>query len=197
MSLDRAKEILAGTLSAHRYQHTLNVADLCQQMAVSYGIDREKAYVAGLLHDCAKHMSGEELVAVCRENDYEPDDIQLKAVQLLHSYAGAFVARAIFGVEDEYILNSISNHTCGRPDMSNLEMLVFCADYCEVGRLFEDAAVTREILGRSLTEATLHVLKNVIEYNKAKGVIIHPASILARDYYEKLLGKSIGGKEVE
>lgn len=194
MTFDQAKDILVERLSAHRYQHSLNVADLCRQLAGRYGIHVDKAYTAGLLHDCAKAMSDQELIKVCRDNGYEPDDIQIKATQLLHSIAGAFVAKEEFGEEDEDILNSITNHTCGRPNMSNLEMLVFCADYCEVGRIHSDAVVAREMLGKSLEETTLHVLENVITFNEQRGVTVHPASLITRDFYKGLLEGSTEGK---
>lgn len=193
VTISEAKDILVNRLSAHRYQHSLNVADLCKELAPVYGIDPDKAYTAGLLHDCAKTLSDEELVQVCRDNGYEPDDIQLKATQLLHSISGAFVARELFGEEDEDILNSITNHTCGRPNMSKLEMLVFSADYCEVGRTHGDAVVARQMLGESLERTVLHVLDNVIQFNEARGVIVHPASLITKDFYKELLESSMEG----
>mgnify|MGYP000164056494 CR=1 FL=1 len=37
-----------------RYRHTLGVADTSACLAMRYGVDMQKAYIAGLLHDCAK-----------------------------------------------------------------------------------------------------------------------------------------------
>ena len=40
-----------------RYRHTLGVADTSACLAMRYGVDMQKAYIAGLLHDCAKCVS--------------------------------------------------------------------------------------------------------------------------------------------
>ena len=37
-----------------RYQHTLGVANTSACLAMCHGADMNKAYIAGLLHDCAK-----------------------------------------------------------------------------------------------------------------------------------------------
>ena len=40
-------------LDRDRYQHTLGVAYTAACLAMRYGEDLDKAYTAGLLHDCA------------------------------------------------------------------------------------------------------------------------------------------------
>ncbi|MBR2902930.1 MAG: bis(5'-nucleosyl)-tetraphosphatase (symmetrical) YqeK [Clostridia bacterium] len=197
MSYQEAKVRLSETLPPKRFTHSLNVMELCGQLAPRYGIDRDKALTAGLLHDCAKYIDGEQMVAICIDRGYQPDAIQMQATHLLHPIVGSFIAREEFGVEDEDILNAIANHTCGRPGMSDLELLVFSADYCEVGRTHGDAVVAREVLGRNLQRAALHILDNVIRYNQAKGVTVHPASIKTKKYYSELVNSNVKGNEVK
>ena len=43
-------------LDAARYAHTLGVEKTAREMAEKFGVDEEKAALAGLLHDCAKCM---------------------------------------------------------------------------------------------------------------------------------------------
>ena len=43
-----------------RYHHTLGVMFTAASMAMVWGEDLEKARVAGLLHDCAKCIPGED-----------------------------------------------------------------------------------------------------------------------------------------
>lgn len=38
-----------------RYQHSKRVADTAKKLAENFGINTEKAYYAGLIHDCAKY----------------------------------------------------------------------------------------------------------------------------------------------
>lgn len=193
MSYGEAQTRLRETLSPKRFTHSLNVMELCGQLAPKYGIDRDKALTAGLLHDSAKYMDADQMMAVCIDHGYQPDDIQLRAKHLLHPIVGSYIAREEYGVEDEDILNAIANHTCGRPGMSDLELLVFSADYCEVGRTHGDAPAARELLGRDLQQAALHILDNVIRYNQDKGVEVHPASIETRKYYSELTDSKLKG----
>ena len=50
------KKELEHDLDSKRYEHTLGVAYTAACLAMRYGYDMEKAYITGLLHDCAKCM---------------------------------------------------------------------------------------------------------------------------------------------
>ena len=51
-----------------RFRHTIGVADTAACLASRYGIDMQKAYISGLLHDCAKCVPDEKKIAECRQN---------------------------------------------------------------------------------------------------------------------------------
>ena len=53
-------EKLKKKLTPGRFTHTMGVAYTAACMAMRFGEDMEKAYIAGLLHDCAKCISDEE-----------------------------------------------------------------------------------------------------------------------------------------
>ena len=46
--------LIKSRLSQHRYSHSMNVAESAVYLAEKYGADREKAYIAGILHDVMK-----------------------------------------------------------------------------------------------------------------------------------------------
>ena len=54
--------------------------------------------------------------------------------KLLHSPAGATLAKNEFGIEDKEILDAICYHTTGRGDMTLLEKIVYLADKIEPSR---------------------------------------------------------------
>ena len=54
MSIDAMKKQLKSRLKPSRYQHSLGVMDTAVFLADRFGVDEEKARVAGLLHDCAR-----------------------------------------------------------------------------------------------------------------------------------------------
>ncbi len=180
----QAMDMLRERLSEHRYGHSIGVMELCGQLAEQNGIDKVKAETAGLLHDCAKYMTDSELVDYCLGHGFQPDELQLASPHLLHGPAGAYMARDLYGVEDEDILNAITYHTYGRPAMSALEQLVFCADLCEPGRTYPQAEELRELLSRDLRTALPIIVERQIEYNEQKGVKLYPATFDMLEYYK-------------
>ena len=59
---------LKENLSEERYKHSLGTADSAKLLAEKYGQDCEKAYLAGLLHDCAKCFSTDKLLEIIEGN---------------------------------------------------------------------------------------------------------------------------------
>lgn len=53
---------------------------------------------------------------------------------LIHAKLGAYLAGKKYGVEDPEILDAITWHTTGKPEMSKLEMIIYIADYIEPQR---------------------------------------------------------------
>ena len=64
-------EKLKKKLTPGRFTHTMGVAYTAACMAMRFGEDMEKAYIAGLLHDCAKCISDEEKIKKCEQNGIE------------------------------------------------------------------------------------------------------------------------------
>ena len=54
--IEKIKKDLKEKLSENRYEHSLRVADYCKRLAKIYNADENKAYLSGLVHDCAKNM---------------------------------------------------------------------------------------------------------------------------------------------
>ena len=59
---------LKENLNEKRYIHTLGTADCAKELAQKFGLDSEKAYLAGLLHDCAKCFSNEKLLDIIHQH---------------------------------------------------------------------------------------------------------------------------------
>ena len=125
---------LQGMLKPSRYEHSLSVSFTCVCLAMRYGVDLQKAELAGLVHDCAKQFSNEELIHACEEDGVALTEDLRHAPQVIHSIYGATYARKCFGIEDPEILSAIYYHTLGKPKMSLLEAIVFPADYIYVRR---------------------------------------------------------------
>lgn len=121
---------LKDNLSEKRYVHSIGTAECARDLAIKFGLDSEKAYMAGLLHDCAKCFSNEKLMEIIN-NNLNVQKVELMNYKTLHAPVSAFIARNDFGVEDNEILSAIRWHTLGKIDMTDFEKIIFLADKIE------------------------------------------------------------------
>ena len=121
-------------LEPKRYEHTLGVAYVAASLAFVYGVDSEKAFLAGLLHDCAKCLSHQKRISICDKNHLEITSVEKANPVLLHAKVGAFLAKDKYDIEDVEIQNAILYHTTGKPNMNLLEKIIYVADYIEPHR---------------------------------------------------------------
>ncbi|HWT26805.1 MAG TPA: bis(5'-nucleosyl)-tetraphosphatase (symmetrical) YqeK, partial [Mobilitalea sp.] len=105
MDLDQMRQTIKGYLKESRYQHSIGVEEASCDLAYIYGYDPEKAAIAAVLHDCAKHLSDEELLKECEHYHLPVTKAEAQNVQLLHAKVGAAYAKDKFGVENEEIIN--------------------------------------------------------------------------------------------
>lgn len=121
---------LKENLSEERYFHTLGTADCAKELAKKYNLDYEKAYLAGLLHDCAKCFANEKLLEIIKEN-LEVEEAEMLNYKTLHAPVSAYIAEKEFEVTDKEILSAIRWHTLGKLDMTDFEKIIFIADKIE------------------------------------------------------------------
>lgn len=190
ISTEKLLDWLKDNLSEKRYEHSLGTAECARSLAQKYNLDADKAYVAGLLHDCAKCFSNEVLLSEIEKNNLDVEDIEKMNYKTLHAPVSAFVAQKEFGVNDSEILSSIRWHTLGKLVMSDFEKIIFLADkienrtrkdcYAEPIRAFlnEDNGLSKALLQcykqtiKSLVDRDLRICPLTIEiYNKLEDEI--------------------------
>ena len=182
--VDEIKNKLQKVLSSKRYEHTLGVEYTCCALAMRYQEDLEKARIAGLLHDCAKYLTGNELLEECKKADLPVSREEEAFPELLHAKAGAEFAKKQYGIEDSDILSAITWHTTGRPDMSLLEKIVYIADYIEPNR--NQAPRLKELRELAFSDLDLcltEILSGTISYLKERGGVMDPMTIAAYEFY--------------
>jgi len=133
-SLEEIKDVLKHTLSEERYLHTIGVADSAKELAIRFGADPEKAYLAGLLHDCAKEIPKDKRIPICKKYGVMVSKLEERNTGLLHGKLGEVMAKKVYKVTDREILDAIRTHTVGMPGMSKLQEIVYLADFIEPGR---------------------------------------------------------------
>lgn len=172
-------------LSEKRYIHSIGTAECARDLARKFNLDEEKAYIAGLLHDCAKCMPDETLLDIIEQN-LNVDKIEMMNSKTLHAPVSAFIAKRDFGVEDEEILSSIRWHTLGKLNMTDFEKIIFLADKIEPKtRLKDYLQEVRELLheDNGLNKALLRCYKETIKSLVKRDLKICPITI---DIYNNL-----------
>ncbi len=149
------KEWLKNNLNEERYSHSLGTADCARELAGKFGLDKEKAYIAGLLHDCAKCFSTDKLLEIIK-NNLQVEESEMLNYKTLHAPVSAYYAQKEFGVTDKEILSAIRWHTLGQIEMSEFEKIIFLADKIEPN--------TRD---KSYREEILNILQEDNGLNKA------------------------------
>ncbi len=167
-----------------RRAHSIRVAELAASRAPSLKIPEDKAIAAALFHDCAKYLppSSPYLAGFCLPTAWGE-----VPAEVVHQFAGAYVAEHSFGVTDRDILQAICYHTSGREAMSELEKLIFLADMLEEGRSYEGVERLRALFWaekESLDNCLREALYETLLFLQKKGGEIYPLTKRAYAFYK-------------
>ena len=143
-----------------RFLHSLEVAHLACRLAKIHGLDYQKAYIAGVLHDIAKGVDKDESLRLMKE--FYPEYLDIGAFAY-HQFLGEMLAKRDFGVVDEEILAAIKFHTTGRSDMNWLEKLIYASDKIEPTRGFDSSDLIKA-MEEDLNSGFLTVIKANFDY---------------------------------
>ncbi len=183
------EERVKAAQTPERFHHTLGVMYTASAMAMAFGLDIERARIAGLLHDCAKSIvPNREKPALCRRYGIAFTAFEEKNPHLLHGKLGAYLAKHEYGIDDEEICSAICFHTTGKPGMSLLEQIIFIADYIEPDR--EKAPrldEIRKMAFRDPDRCTEMIMSDTLAYLKRAGRPIDAATREAYEYYHGLV----------
>lgn len=175
----KIKRDLKNILSGYRYQHSLMVADSAKKLARRYNIDKDKAYIAGLLHDIAKEFSDE-----VNEDWIKRYNLSENFKEGLHAEIGALYIKEKYNFDDD-ICNAIKYHTICNTNMNTFEKIIFIAD--KIGRKNKDERIKKlEALAyRNLDEAVRFHLTNLKEKFKEEGKQMHPTTLQLLEELDK------------
>ena len=169
---DKLKELTG----ERTYKHCLRVAYCALKLNsdLNLGLDTDKILTAGLLHDCAKRIKRVDDPSIPKDSEGTP---------VYHQFAGSVVAREEFGIHDEEVLNAIKYHTTAKPNMTDLDKLIFCADMLEEDRDFEGVDELRKIIWQDLHRGFVACMEHQYAYLVGRGGDIYPLTTKAVEYY--------------
>ena len=180
------KKELEHDLDSKRYEHTLGVAYTAACLAMRYGYDMEKAYITGLLHDCAKCMSNKDKLEYCEKYDIPVTKVEHENPSLLHAKVGAEMSRRKYDIKDSEIYQAIMYHTTGHPQMTLLDKIIYISDYMEPHR---DEAPNLDSVRKQafidINATLLTILKDSVAYLEKSDKTVDPMTMETYLYYVK------------
>ena len=177
-------------MRAKRIAHVQGAEEEAVRLARRWGADPVKAARAAILHDCTKYLEREEQLQLCEKYGIVLDELERQAVKLLHSKTGAWIARDVFGADDE-VFEAIYWHTTGKADMSLLDKILYMADYMEPNRDFPGVERLRTLAYEDLDAAVIAGCETSIQEMEDRGLEVHRNTLAARDFLLKN-GKGTG-----
>ena len=183
MTIEEYKSHIRKRLSDKRYYHSLCVADEAVRLADRYGADKQKAYLAGLLHDVLKDTSSNEQLKFSKQFGIMLSDLEISAPSLYHSLIGSEYVRHVLGIEDEEIISAIKYHTTAKADMSLLQKIIYLADYTSLDRDYNGVEDMRQAVNEGLDKAMKVALDYTVQDLEEKHVTAHPDTLAAFKQY--------------
>lgn len=194
MDRDYYVNILKARLSPARLAHSQLVVETAfklrdrLQIEEKNSLKEEKLWLAALLHDYAKDLSGQELLFIAAENNLISCKAEEVQPDLLHGPVGAFLCRRDLKIEDEEVLQTIRYHTTGHERMTLLEKLVFLADLVEPSRNYVGVDELRKICEDDLDKGLLFAFDSTLQYVLRRELLIHPLTVQARNDQLLIMG---------
>ncbi len=179
LDFEKYKDIIKPMLTESRYIHSLEVAKEAKRLAIKYGADANKAYLAGLLHDILKTSSEQMQLQTLNQFGIILTDIEKNSKKLWHAISGAAYVKYVLKIEDNEIIDAIRYHTTARADMTLLDKILYLADFTSADRDYDDVDVMRRLVDESMQSALQYALEYTINDLKDKGAQIHPDTLNA------------------
>ncbi len=181
---------LQSRLKPKRYDHCHGVAQCARDLALRYGADPERAYLAGLAHDMSKWMTDQQYLDYALQCGVEPDPFQRQEPSMLHGQVSALLLHNLFNEQDEQVLRAVRLHIAGAPDMTRLDACVCLADWIEPSRDYPDVPDLRKLAKKSLEKALQRALATTMVLHLDRGDPVWPQSLLTYNAITRLIERN-------
>lgn len=162
--------------------HIQRVRGVARELAEASGLDPDRAELAATGHDIARVHTPNRLLAQARKLRLPIHPVDEEMPLLLHGPVGAHLLREL-GVSDEEVLQGVYWHSTANSGLSPLGRLIFLADKLDPQKVrrYPFLEEVRKLALQDLDAGVLEFLNRELSRFMAKGSLIHPASIEARN----------------
>lgn len=188
------EEAVKKRLSRGLFEHCKRVSQIAAELAAANKEDTGKAEIAGLLHDYARNLSREELLAAARKLNMPLNKAEIHEPYLLHAAVGAEIAREDFDIKDRQVIESIKAHTFGKKDMTKFDKIIYLADTLDPGRGNKDSQKQIDEAKADIEKVFSEIYAGQLEYLIKNKKVIHPVSM---DVWNELVQNNRYGREHE
>ncbi len=151
-------------------------------------ITDEEVAQASYMHDMTKEWDAKKHLELFEKYGVTPDE-DGNSEKLFHARTAYLLAKHVYGLDDG-VCSAIYYHTTGRANMTNLEKIIYLADYIEKNRTHIDCIDVRDTYnmliergdGFALERAIMYSLDLTLEDLLKKSYFIHPDTVSARNY---------------
>lgn len=141
-------------LSQARFEHTERVFSTALSINQTHnlGIATEDIALAAFGHDIARELPIEIALLLTKLCELPVNHWEEEFPMFCHNKAGALLLQKLFNVDKPEILAAIRNHTLGDKGMSDLEKIIYAADFLEPKRSYISDAERKNYLKMPLNE---------------------------------------------
>ncbi|MNI31403.1 putative nicotinate-nucleotide adenylyltransferase [compost metagenome] len=108
--------------------HCMDVGTECRKIALLFNADPQAAEIAGWLHDISAIFPNNERIAVSRQLQIDILPEEELFPMIIHQKISKVMAKDIFGITDQEILDAVGCHTTLRANSTLLDQVLFVAD---------------------------------------------------------------------
>ncbi len=192
------KKELKDRVSKKRFDHSINVAKTSAALAKQYGVDEDKARLAGLLHDWDKGYDDEgirqRVIELGMEDELDPAVVE-SMPRVLHGNTAARALKRDYPEIPSDVIQAINRHTTAAEGMEPLDMILYIADAIEPSRQFGRIDELRASVGKvDLEELFFRTYEYWTFLLLEKRAPLHPETIHIWNFYTSQL-KAREGKQ--
>lgn len=163
-------------LKTSRYHHTKRVLETALNLAAIYDIDQTDTMLAAIFHDYAKYRSIDEMKEIIITYQL-PNDLLSFHHELWHGPVGSILVDKELGVDRQEVKDAIYWHTTGHAQMTDLEKIIYLADYIEPARKFKGIEAIRKKARENLDEACFMAVRNGMHFLIERKRLIYPETL--------------------
>lgn len=163
---DRIFNYVYKNLTIKRFMHSLSVANLMYDIAVSNGLDNPaKFFFVGFLHDVGKYLDKKRSTDLMKLYFKEYLDLPKYAY---HAFVGSYMITNDLSITDKEVNDAIIYHTTGNSNLSVLGIVLFAADKIEPLRPYNSKKLIK-LMRNDCVNNFKYVVKEAKDFLDKKG----------------------------